>query len=216
MFSFVCRIESAVQSSIFIQPGDESLFRISFCSADHDLAARCQGHAIDGRVCSKSLLEAAVQSSIGIEPADPDAGWLAGGREFSSDQDFAVLLNENRYDRTVWPVARVKQIVHLSVVVQARDQISIDAVKGGEISSDQHLAIRLRGNGPDTSVKETTFPTCSRIERHVEAAVRIQSSDTDPFDIIDFGKTASGQHLASGWQRNGEDRAICAGARIES
>src|SRR5688572_28265833 len=83
-------------------------------------------------------------------------------REVTSDDGF-VGLEGKSVDQIVCAQARIKAGVQCAIAGEARDSVSCDGVKGGEVASDDNPPVSLQGQRKDGLIHAST---------RIEAAVQ--------------------------------------------
>src|SRR5262249_8703826 len=141
------RIKAAVQSSVWIQPGDPGAavsIDTSKLATDEQLAIRLERDGVYRAVRPGAWIKREVQASIhAVEPGNSVADDAVDVQEPATDKHLAVQLQNETKHSAIRPSARIKPIVQSSIGVESRDMVSADAVDGGKTAADEDPAIVL-------------------------------------------------------------------------
>ena len=132
----------------------------------------------------KSVLKAAVQGAVGIEPRNSGAYRQAIDRvKISPEEHFAIVLGFDRIDGPVGPPQKsvLKVTVESTVRIQPRNSVSAYAIDATEKTPNEHFVIDLRRDRPDVAVS-TGRPI---LKASVQSAVRIEPRNPVTLYAID-------------------------------
>ena len=187
------RIENRIDRAIGIQARQiiqEGTVDRGEIAADHDLARGINADRADARVRpGAQRVEAGVDRAIGIQPRDARRGRAVDRAEITAQQHAPEGINRDRAHRAVGPAWRRERGVHAAVQIQPRDAIARDAINRGEISRDDHLAVRRL----DDHAVNRVVSAGAGIERNVQRTIQIEPRDPAADDATDIGETAADQ-----------------------
>jgi hypothetical protein len=149
-----------------------------------------------GAVCARPGIKGAIHAAIWKKPGNPVDIAAVDRGEFARDQHHAIGLHGQGIDgcsRTAHSGAGIETGVQTSIGVEPRNAEAVRAIDGIKLSPDQHLAIRLKGDGKD--FRRDTADALSRVETQVERAIRVDPDDIRAFNPIVRVEDASNDNL---------------------
>src|SRR5437899_3163902 len=125
------------------------------------------------------MLKLAVQVTIRIKSRDVSMAYAVNGGETAANEDPAVAMDGDRPDNgeptTYARKPVLKASVNLAIRVKPYNSAATHTVDGLKLASDQHLAVRLHGNGVDRCVR---FGEIRRFKAPVQTAVGSEPRNT--------------------------------------
>src|SRR5690606_39494598 len=137
-------VESRVQTSVRVQPGDAVPARAIVAgeiSPDDDLLIGLHGGGTDKGTDTRARVETQIQAAVRVQPGDAVPARAIVADEIPPDDDFSIGMNGGGEDAVVRSHAGVEVHVKAAVRVQPGDAVPLRAVVADEGARDQDLHI---------------------------------------------------------------------------
>src|SRR6185369_8566541 len=114
------------------------------------LAIRLQRERKTPHTHSRAGIESTVQTPIGIEAGHPVAVRAVDGGKLTTDKYLPIRLHGDRADDIVRARAGIETAVQTPIGIEPGHPVAVRAIDRGEITADEHFAIRLQRDQRNT------------------------------------------------------------------
>ena len=184
-------------------PGD-----IQELAARKHLAVGPHGEGVDRAVKADSRIKRDIHRTRRRQARETVPHESVDRREIATDQHLAIRLHGERLHAVVGADAHVERGVQRAVGVQPRHQRGGRAVEQGEITDDEHLAIRLQRDGIDLGVRAGADG-----EGRIDEAIEVQPHEVIARHAVDVGEEARREHPAVRLHDDADNRTVGHAAR---
>ncbi len=207
------RVVAGVDRAVSVEPADPvargcarpAAAERRECARDQDLAVGLRGQRKD--VAARARIEARVDRTVSVEPADP-AAWRCAAtteqREAAAHNDLPVGLHREALDERVR--ARIEGRVERAVGVEAPDVAARATPQTRKVAPGQNLPVGLHREGPHATAEHAAAR--ARVETRVNRSVGVQPPDVAAGAARQIREVATHQDLPVGLQRYDIDLAV--------